>query len=346
MDLNIEIKSYQEKILERLLIQFEKINSTDISEFTPPCLMVCRQCEGSHFVKNGKHKERQRYKCKDCGCTQFADANTILYNLKLKDKWIDFVYIMLDKDQPKSCRKIGDILEINFKTAHHWRHKFLTALSDVEQMPISNEVELDEIYLPFCVKGRIGKEKYDEWYGEGNPKNVESALRIEEKEKEDEKHQVIFLCAHNRDSNFDFTPIKIQKKGIVSEEDLKRVCDMELTGKTVITDSEPSMKCFLKNYTGINHQTFKSSDVKQGIMVETNIHNNNINNTMMRFKKWLRDFFGVSTKYINLYLKWFRFENLFSGYDIKYSVKITLSNKETYGNYKNIFTKYTDFVYV
>jgi transposase-like protein len=346
MDLNIKLKSYQEKILKRLLGQFEMLNETDISEFTPRSTMLCRQCRGSSFVKNGLHKGRQRYKCKDCGSTQFSDANTVMYNIKLKDKWIDFVYIMLDKEQPKSCRKIGVLLEIDYKTAHHWRHKFLTALKEVEQLSISNEVELDEIYLPFCVKGRIGKEKYDEWYGEGDPRNVESALRKEEKVKEQEKHQAIFLCAHNRNSDFDFTPIKIQKKGIVSEDDLKSVCIMDLTGKTVITDSDPSIKCFLRNYRGINHQTFKSSDVKQGIMVEEKIHNNNINNTMMRLKKWLRNFFGVSTKYISLYLKWFRFENISPIYTIKQLVMINLLDKQTYSNYKNIFSKYTDFVYV
>jgi transposase-like protein len=264
--------------------------------------MVCIKCNGHNFVKNGVFKERQRYKCKDCNNTQFSDVNTSLYNIKHKNKWVDFVYIMLDKDQPFTCKKISELLEINIKTAHQWRHKFLTAISEVEPIGDSQEIELDEIYLPFCVKGRIGKEKYDEWYGENNPKNVESALRTQEKMKEEQHYQTIYLCTHNRNSDFDFTPIKIQKKGVVSEEDLKRVNHNILTDKTVITDSETSMKAFLKNYTDVNHQTFKSSDIKQGIMVEKGIHNNNINNTMMRLKKWLKNFSGVSTKYQKQYL--------------------------------------------
>jgi transposase-like protein len=346
-----ELKQYQEKILERLLGQFKTINTIDIQEFTPRITMVCHKCKGNNFVKNGVFKNRQRYKCKDCQNTQFPDVNTALHNLKLKDKWVDFVYIMLDKEQPYTCQKISDLLEINIKTAHQWRHKFLTAISEVEPIGDSQEIELDEIYLPFCVKGRIGKEKYDEWYGEHNPKNVESALRKEEKIREEKHYQAIYLCTHNRNGDFNFSPIKIQKKGVVSEKDLKRVNTNNLSDKTVITDSETSMKSFLKNYENVNHQTFKSSDVKQGIMKEKGIHNNNINNTMMRLKKWLEKFSGVSTKYQKQYLNWFRFQNLFSGFDfngrsIRDAVNKTLTDKNTYSNYKNIFLIYGIFFFI
>jgi transposase-like protein len=344
MEIQAELKNYQEKIIERLIGQFSVLNETDVSKFTPLGTMVCVKCGGDFFVKNGTHNDRQRYKCKKCKNTQFADANTALYNLKLKDKWVDFVFIMLDKDQPKTLKKIGELLDINIKTAHQWRHKFLTAISEVQQLEVSQEVELDEIYLPFCVKGRIGKEKYDMWYKEHDPRNIESELRKEEKIKESEHYQTILLCSHNRNNDFDFHPIKIQKKGIVSQEDLKRTCNLDLKKKTVITDSEPSMKAFLNSIEGVEHKTFKSSDMKQGKMVEANIHNNNINNTMTRLRKWLGLFNGISTKYINLYLKWFRFENLFSFSEIKKNVKTSLTDKMTYSNYRNIFSNYTQLM--
>jgi transposase-like protein len=345
-----ELKQYQEKILERLIGEFNAINSINVTDLTPRLTMICSKCKGSRFVKNGVFKERQRYKCKDCQNTQFSDINTALYNLKLKDKWVDFVYIMLGKDQPYSCQEISDLLEINIKTAHQWRHKFLTAISEVEPVGESQEVELDEVYFPFCVKGRIGKEKYEEWYGRNNPQNVESALRKEEKIRLGEHYQTIYLCVHNRNMDFDFTPIKIQKKGVVSAEDLKRVNPNNLEGKTVITDSETSMKAFLKNYENVHHQTFKSSDIKQGIVVEKGIHNNNINNTMMRLKKWFKKFSGVSTKYEKQYLNWFRFQNLFTGFDfngfnIKRAVNKTLTDKKAYINFKNIFLAYGTFFF-
>ena len=346
-----ELKQYQQKILERLIGQFKSLNAINVSDYTPSKSMVCSKCEGSNFVKNGVFKERQRYKCKDCQNTQFADVNTALYNLKYKDKWVDFVYVMLDKNQPKTLQAISDLLEINIKTAHQWRVKFLTAISEIEPIGDSQEIELDEVYLPFCVKGRIGKEKYDEWYGEHHPNNVESSLRKEEKIKEEEHHQAIYLCTHNRNGDFTFNPIKIQKKGVVSQKDLERVNTNTLSDKTVITDSESSMKAFLKKYENVNHQTFKSSDIKEGVVKETGIHNNNVNNTMMRLKKWLSVFSGVSTKYLKHYLDWFRFQNLFSNFDfsnvnIKDAVSKSLADKNTYSNFKNIFLTYGIFLLI
>jgi len=80
-------------------------------------------------------------------------------------------------------------------------------------------------------------------------------------------------------------------------------------------------------------------------MVEAGVHNNNINNTMMRLNKWLQNFSGVSTKYQQHNLNWFRFQNFFTGFDfeglnIKNAVNKTLINKNTSANFKNIFAIY------
>lgn len=344
-----ELKHYQKQVLERLIGQFEALNAIDIGALTPKSTMVCSKCNGGNFVKNGVFKGRQRYKCKDCKNTQFSDVNTALYNIKFKDKWVDFVYIMLDKDQPHSCQKISKLLEINVKTAHQWRHKFLTAISEIEPIGESQEIELDEIYMPFCVKGRIGKEKFDEWHGENDPRNVESALRKEEKIRQEEHFQTIYLCTHNRKADFNFNPIKVQKKGSVSAEDLERVNPNKLQGKTVITDSEPSMKAFVGKFEEVNYLTFKSSDIKNGILEEAGVHNNNINNTIMRLRKWLKNFSGISTKYEKQYLNWFRFQHLFTGFDfnglnINNAMSKALADKNTYVNFKNIFIGYCSFM--
>lgn len=340
-----DLKPYQQKILVRFLNDFTEINAIDFESISSVG-MTCRKCGSSKFFKNGKTEGVQRYQCKDCHCTQFSDANTPLYNLKLKKKWIDFVYIMLEKEQPYSCANISEELEIHVKTVHAWRHKLLSSFNTVNPIEIKEEAELDEVYLPFTVKGLVGKEKFDKFIKPGHKDNVASKLRIDEELMEAEKYQTIFMCIHNRMSDFDFIPIKIQKKGIVSEADIKRIMgEIDLKEKTVITDSEPSMLAFLRNVTNVNHLTFKSSDVKQGIMEDKNIHNNNINNTMMLFKEWIKKFHGISTKYIWNYLKWFRFIKLFELFKIDKIVKSSLSDKKSYPRYKNIFSDYVKFVY-
>jgi hypothetical protein len=86
------------------------------------------------------------------------------------------------------------------------------------------------------------------------------------------KHQNIFLCIHNRNDDFSFYPIKTLKKGIVSEDDLNLIFNkLELKNRTIITDSEPSMKASLKNLDGVNHLTFKSYEIKEGIMKQRNM---------------------------------------------------------------------------
>jgi len=339
-----ELKPYQQKIVERFLDNFGIINTVDVSSISSEG-MVCRKCGTTHFVKNGTVKTVQRYKCRTCRSTQFHDANTPLYNLKLKGKWADFVFIMLDKDRSKTCKSISNELDVNIKTAHSWRHKFLSSLNAVNDLELVEESELDEVYFPFTVKGVIGKEKYEVYVAPDHVDNIESKLRIEEKEMEEQKYQSIFMCIHNRNSDFDFVPIKNLKKGIVSEVDLTRVMsDFNLSGKTVITDSEPSMKLFLSKIDDVNHLTFKSSDIKKGISVERNIHNNNINNTIMLLREWIKKFHGVSTKFLWNYLKWFRFIRLFEFFKIKEMVGFSLSDKKSYPRYKNIFTDYVAFV--
>ena len=111
------LKSFQQNRLLKFINQFLAINIIDTGSISLSG-MVCRTCGADFFDKNGIHKGNQRYKYKNetCCSTQFGDANTPLYNLKLKDKWSDFVYIMLDSEEAMSNCSISELLEINIKT--------------------------------------------------------------------------------------------------------------------------------------------------------------------------------------------------------------------------------------
>jgi len=80
---------------------------------------------------------------------------------------------MLDNENSKTTSKISEELDINYKTAFRWRHKFLLSLSNVDTIELSEETEMDKIYLPFTVKGVIGKEKFEVYIAPVYPKNVE-----------------------------------------------------------------------------------------------------------------------------------------------------------------------------
>ncbi len=347
-----ELKEYQQKKIVKFLNRFLSINIID-TDFISGKNRVCAKCGSTFFVKNGTYERKndekivQRYMCKNekCSGTQSANKNTPLHNLNKKTEWVDFVYLMLDSDEPMSCRSISENLDISERTSFRWRHRFLSSLKKSNPMSLGEELELDEVYFPFNVKGTIGKEKYDEYYGPKHPANVESELRKKEKFMQKENYQSIFLCRHNRSGDFDFSTIKIQKKGVVSKADLERVMkDFDFSNKTIITDKESSMLSYIKTLESVNHLTFRSSDMKKGIIENIKVHNNNINNVMSQIKNWLRYFHGVSTKYLDNYLNWFRFRLLFKSSKIEEMVEFSLLDKESYPRFKNLFKTYEAFV--
>jgi len=334
------LKDYQKDILNELLNTLLVNNSVDVKGFLKNDL-VCRKCGSNHFVKNGSSKGFKRYKCKSCGTTQSIDANTPLYNLKLKDKWVDFVYLMLSEQNPLSCNAIADKIYINYKTAHTWRHKFLTALNKVNPIRLGKEVELDEVDFDYCVKGRIGKEKYTEYNHKDKSACIPTKLREDEIYKMSVKHNSYFVCIHNRHGDFDFEPLKIHKKGNVSNVLIRKsLKDYDFTGKTIITDKGTSIGKYLRGVKMIIHRDFKSSDIKKGIMVNKHIHNNNINNVISMFREWSSGFRGYSTKYQWNYLKWFRFNRLFSGLSIDTMTKYSLEDKGSHERYSDILDYY------
>ncbi|MCK5678050.1 MAG: IS1595 family transposase [Flavobacteriaceae bacterium] len=343
---DIELKLYQQNMLDKFLNTFVKNNNINTSEISISN-MECRKCSKTYFVKNGKFNGIQRYKCKNCNATQSSDVNTPLYKLKLKAKWIDFVYIMLDETEKHTCRNIADKLEINIKTAHQWRHKFIASLKDVNPIELENEVEMDEVQLSFTVKGILGKEKFERFNWNDKTENIPTELRLAELSKIEKKETAFFMCIHNRNSDFDFVPIKIQQRGTVKSTDIENV--FEKTGiadKTIITDQGKPMAKYLKKRVDINHLTFNSKDCKKGNLPDKNIHNNHINSVMSHFKDWKKQFHGFSTKYVLNYLKWFRFIKLFKNFVIREIAELSLSNKEASNEYQNTFSTYQKFMYV
>ena len=53
--------------------------------------LVCPHCNSKYIVKNGKNKDKQRYKCKSCRKSFITETNTPIYYSK-KDITICFLY--------------------------------------------------------------------------------------------------------------------------------------------------------------------------------------------------------------------------------------------------------------
>lgn len=330
---NLEnLKDYQIRQLNELLNQFEENNSIKLNSILEE-YKNCPHCNSNNIVKNGQSKNIKRFKCKNCFKTFSLTTNTVLHSCKLKDKWTDFVHLMLEAKFPYSSKEISEKLEVNYKTAFLWRHKFCTSLNQILPLFTGSNVEMDEVNERFNVKGISSKDKDYE-------------MIYTERKYIKEKYQAKFLCVHNRNSDFDFLPIKLFKKGNVSEKDIENTLNLIDTSNivNVISDESKALKPYFKNRPEINHLQFKASDIKEG-KIKDDIHANNINSVRSSFKEWKLTFRGFSTKYIWNYLKWFRFCKVFqNNNDLKRIIIESLCDKSTFKRFKHIPQYYYDFV--
>ena len=324
------LKSYQQEELMLLVKQFLANNNINFLQKSKEDLK-CPSCGSVHYVKNGLYLKKQRYKCKDCRYSFSAVSDTSVHYIHKTDIWTDFIHLMLSYSTPLTLNELSQKLHLSTKTVHVWKHKFLAGINEISEIELNNCVEMDEIYVPFCVKGKKGKEK---------------TLELKETEKVlmNDKYNSIFMCFHNRNNDFDFFPLKVQKKGNVSAETIKSVVDkLEISkGTVIITDSGKSANKYLKTRTDLIHNSFVSNDYSTQNEV---VHNNHINGVMSMFKKWSKRFNGFSTKYVWNYLKWFRFHRKFV--ETKLDIMVSHSVSDIKGNIRyNLINKfYEQFIY-
>jgi transposase-like protein len=326
---NIDISNLLPHQKQRLLDFYNSILTN--SKINPISLSKnnsCPKCSSTKYVKNGMRGDKQRYKCSNCNHSFTSTSNTSIHNIKKTDTWTDFICIMLESKVPPTLKELSQKLYISTKTAHVWKHKFLASLNKLDDISLRGQVEMDEVFLPFCVKGKRGKEK---------------TTQIKLKEKESKKKNTIFLCVHNRNNDFDFLPIKIQQRGNIKAEDLANVIDkLNINPNTiVITDKSKASTKYFKTRDDIQHETFISSGEKTSVL-----HNNNINNVMSLYKTWCKRFKGYSTKYIWNYLKWFRFHKKFMEYnDLENMVGRSIKDISSFIRYRRIPEYYSDFLF-
>ena len=107
--------------------------------------MHCPKCLSDWFVKNGNINERQRYKCKDCGCSftqskkRGASLHTKLEALKLYINGMGF-------------RAIGRIMGVSNVTVLNWIRLLGTSIKDYVQTQLPDDIrhidyiEMDEMW--------------------------------------------------------------------------------------------------------------------------------------------------------------------------------------------------------
>ena len=251
-------------------------------------LGCCPHCGHKKYVKFGIDKGSQRYKCKSCNRSFTEYTGTWMAGLQRKDKIDDYLTLM---HQEKSLDKIKEILSINKKTAFDWRHKILSALQDTDKDDFTGITESDETFFLDSKKGQLVTDRIPRKRG-GTSKT-----------KGISNDQVAVIVTQDRTSTLDLSVVTMGRlKKIDIENAIGSRIDKDLT--ILCSDAHVSYKGFAID-NNLEHHTLKGI-IKQRVKNKI-YHIQHVNSTHNRVKKWIGNtFWGVSTKYLQQYLNWYR----------------------------------------
>lgn len=251
----------------------------------------CPHCNSLKYYRYGKDKGSMRFRCKECTRTFTEYSGTWLAGLHKKVLVNDYLDLMHEQ---KSLDKIKSALHINKKTAFDWRHKILSSLEQVEKQDFHGIIESDETFFHQSDKGnRHLKHK-------GRKRGTSSKRGISE-------DQVAVIVTADRKGTLD---LSVATMGRIEKKDIQNAIGNRISkGSILCTDGHVSYKGFAKdhNLTQVVLRANLKQHVKQGIY-----HIQNVNSLHNRVKKWIDStFWGVSTKYLQNYMNWFRIEQIF-----------------------------------
>lgn len=293
-------------------------------------VVCCPRCESVHIKKNGKYKNRQLYKCKDCSKKFNELTNTPFHHTRLDYKQIEIAYECLVDKLPirKAAKKIG----VSTRTAFTLRFKLITCLKEVNNKDnLTGNIELDEYYLPVNLKGtkpnkmpRISKPRKK--HGTGT-----SGIS---------KHTVCVTSGIDENDHMFF---KVAGVGNVTSDMIRNtIVDKIKNSKKITTDCKSSYESVAKE----NQWNLKQ--VKSKCYTDSEGNNlANINSIHSELTLFLLQFHGVSTKHLQEYLDWFAFSK-YQSYSIDYieqpnNFEKNTITKSTEIKYSNVCDNYSIF---
>ena len=274
----------QRKILAAELSEREaRCSSIDLVEKDTPAQSKCPHCASRQVVKNGSADGLQRYKCHSCGKTFNALTGTPLARLHLRGKWLEQAAALRDG---LSLNQVAARLNIAQSTAFRWRHRFLAAPKTVQAPSLMGIAEADEAYFLKSAKGQRGLMRKARKRGGRAGKRGTS------------KEQTPVLIARDRTgSTANFV------LAAATKEDICAALKPLLPEDTVLCTDGGTALAAAARELGLEHHPV---NISAGFRVQGAWHIQNVNAFGSRLRQWLLRFKGVSSRYLENYLGWFR----------------------------------------
>ena len=243
----------------------------------------CAHCGGHHFTKYGTtSRGQQRYYCKSCHRTFNSLSGTPLSGMRIQDKWHQYSEGMwLTMKLREAAKELG----VNIKTAWRWRHQLLSQPRRNKPSELHGIIEADETFINESFKGRRKLDRLPRKRGSKGkdiPK-IPIMLALD-------RNGSVTHCVLNRNTR----------------EELELSLAPVLTPDSVLcTDGNLSYQTIVKNLPfELDHKRLVALDNQR--VIDGIYHIQTLNNWMMRWKQWLRQFNGVGTAYLDNYIAWFR----------------------------------------
>ena len=249
----------------------------------------CPYCKSEKVLKRGSQKGVQMYQCKTCVKWYSETTGTALWDIKLKTKWQGYLRCM---EQGMSLKSISEELGICIQTAFNWRHKILSSLGRFTPEHLSGEVESDEFEISISKKGSKIIDREPRKRGSDFKRNINNEVTVIQVVKAIERGGETFLKA-------------VETKRLTKEEITIAFGGRLSEGATLITDAHPSYKSFAKENPLLIHKTFIVKDHVS--KADKKVHVQTVNHTHRELKDFLRQFNGVSSKYLQNYLNLFAY---------------------------------------
>jgi len=280
----------------------------------------CMSCGGVDFVRNGRTaKGTQRWLCKNCGKSRCSPGtgNIMLLTKLPKEKWMEFAPLFVNH---VPSTKVSEQLGVEQRTAWYMRIRVLEVLE--KNLPSFQAmagcgVQIDEMYFSESFKGT----RFDDL--EVKPREPRTGTDVESDKKGISNDKICVLTAVNDSGDFFY---EVACRGaLTSEVAMDSLRNRILSGAIVNTDKHHSYGRVLKELEVASHIAIDSKK-HENLTTMDHIHS--------AISTFLRPFNGVSTKWLHLYLAWFKWLRC---YDNKGSGKDNLLKQAFTGRYVHTY---------
>jgi transposase-like protein len=254
--------------------------------------VVCPRCGCMVTMKKGRSKGHQRWLCGGCARTFGRSTDRVLGLSRLsREIWVEYARCMMDMLTLRECAKRCGVC---LKTSFFMRHRICECMGgylDPFRVGPSCSAEIDEIYLRESLKGnhKLGTRFKMPRKPKRRPKDGVTGGTT--------KDLVCILTGINdRGAVF----LEIAGMGRFCLKDAERMlADKVSAGSIVSTDDHHAYKKALREIGVATHNHYKVDSRSQGVI-------NAVNSLHARFRDFLDGFHGISSRWLENYLTWFK----------------------------------------